>query len=686
MTTPLPVAGAASPELYRLAHKVWAEAAQRANVDMAGWCDAGSLDERLAWAHARGLLIGGGLSRYSSKLQHSTTAQVEDCLKFAGQHGIYVPPEFICVDEGVSGRKVRRDGLDRMRHLLRERLVKVLLVFKVSRLFRVGYKGFQFFQEEVVEEGLRAISISQGIDTAEEKVWKQLAYLHGIMDEMLLSTIADHVRSGISSLFRSGYVTGALPVGYFAQVVAGAPATNRGRPRTMPAVSETAATLIREHYGWILDGMPIKEGWRRWVQAGGPYDPRSTSGHMTYPAYRRLLSNPRYTGQWAFGRRRNQWSSKLDYTRQVLQPETEVVLVVSEELRIVDDLVFNRVQEVLAGLKQKPRGPKRKRDLELWDLVTDCFSCDACSTPERDVRFYQAGANGQGMRCKHETLCPQCTIVRRKDAVRAVCQALSGLLLRDVDLLAATIAFTQELDAAGDESLQNDLQRAERAVAALTRKIDDLTELAGEGSKADRAALKDKIRAAQATRTAEQAKVSQLQQALRRTAAAITPERVREIVADLSGLLEAGSSGRLGGDVVYRAANLFRQLVGGRIGVSAQTRPGRKMKNVRGEFYPVLLQVVQDRLDDPRGLERPQPTPVSVWLRQPPRVDALAQRVHQLIDLQGHSFRSAAAQLQADDPRVTSASAWQSYQRYYEMLGQPAPDRPFNNGHPRASG
>src|SRR5262249_18047750 len=156
---------------------------------------------------------------------HSTTAQVRDNATYAANHKIYVPPEFVCVDEGVSGRKARRDGLTRMKALLEHKLLKVLLVFKVSRLFRVAYLGFQFFQEQIVEEDLRAISTSQGIDTDDKKTWKQLAYLHGIMDEMLIGTIADHVRSGLNNLFNAGYVTGALTVGYRGVEVPNAPLT-----------------------------------------------------------------------------------------------------------------------------------------------------------------------------------------------------------------------------------------------------------------------------------------------------------------------------------------------------------------------------------------------------------------------------------------------------------------------------
>ena len=118
--------------------------------------------------------------------------QVRVDVNWAGQHGIYTPPEFICVDEAVKGSKVRRDGLVRLKLVLKSGRVHVLLVYKVSRLFRHAYLGFRLIQEDIVEEGLRAVSVSQGIDTDDKRSWKAQLALHGLLDDMLLDAIADH--------------------------------------------------------------------------------------------------------------------------------------------------------------------------------------------------------------------------------------------------------------------------------------------------------------------------------------------------------------------------------------------------------------------------------------------------------------------------------------------------------------
>lgn len=674
-------AGGADDELARSAEQWWIEAAKKAGIDMTGFDPAAPLAERIAWAIQAGLDIGAILSRFSSKLQHSTAAQVQHTIEYAGCHKLYVPPEFICVDEAQKGRRVRRDGLDRAKAILKARHAKVLLVFKVSRLLRTGYKSFQFINEEVVEEGLRAISTSQGIDTRDEKTWKALMYLHGMMDEMLLDTIADHCRAGLKGLFEQGFTTGALTVGYERVEVPGAPLTNRKLPRTMPRVSPEVAKLIKQHHEWIRDGMTIKEGWRRWRAAGGAYDPRSINKCMSYQAYRRMLSNPRYVGYWAFGRKRNRWSSKRDYNQQVEQPESEVAIYRCEELRILDDELFHAVQARLAEFKHGPRGPhKQKKQLHLWDLTTEFFYCVHCK-----VRSYQTGANGKGMQCKRGDLCPCKSAVRREEAVRAICKKLGELIRRDLELLRQIICSSREIDARGDEQVQAEMASLKSKLQALTNKINDLEELSGQGSEDDRRRRKAMILAATSERADSQIELTRLEKSSAGGAAAITPEQVTAILEDFATLLDNAASGKLGEDMVYKAFRVFRRLTGGRIWVHVERRPGRKRTNVRGVFSPQLLRAVAVETQSSGIRDDRPPEEVSVWLREPPLLDALAERVHELIDIQGLSYRDAAKVLQAEGHKVNSGNVWYIYRRWYQMHDLPVPKRPYNNGRPRES-
>lgn len=681
MTMKLPSEGAATPELMAIAHQLWMEKAGNHGVDLSGFDPLASLDDRLAWAQSQNLEIAVPLSRFSTKHQDSTSDQVRECVEFAAANKMYVPPEYICVDEGKSGRKLRRDGLERAQMILQRKLARTLLVFKISRLFRQAYRGYMFINEQVVEEGLRAISVSQRIDTDDAKIWKTLICVHGLADEMLLEAISDHVRIGLQGLFKQGFVTGAMTIGYIPVVVPEGRPTKLGRPRTMPGVNPEVAKLIRKHYEMIRDGMSLAEGLRRWVREGGPYDRRSKTKRMTATAYRHMLSNPRYLGVWAFGRKRNSWSAKRDYTRQIDQPETEVLIVRTEELRIVSDELFFAVQNKLAERKIGPRGPKKKKDVQLCDLVADSFLCDHCSQPGKPIRYYHS-SSGQ-MVCKQRSLCGQPTTLHRRKAVRGVCRKLAKLLQQDAALIEQTILSAQAIDATSDEPLREELAVVERKIASSERKISDLTDLAGEGSDDDRELLKSKVRAAQAERTTLLHRRAALKESLNAPAQRITAEQVRSQLADLTQLLEDAAAGLLGEDLVYRAAALFRSLVGGRIMVRPEQRAERQESVVRGYFTPRLFETVQAEING-RLVTHTQPVAeVWAWLREPPMKDHLAERVHQMLDVQKMNYPEVTAVLRAEGYKVRPGNVADIHKRYFEMIEQPMPKRPYNNGRRR---
>lgn len=677
MTESLPSAGSASPELALQVRETWADEARRVGIDLSGFDPSAPTGPRLAWARAAGLEIGCALSRYSSKLQHSTGAQIHECLVFAAGRRIYVPPEFACVDEGVSGRKQRRDGLDRVKAILGRRLADTLVVFKLSRLFRKAAAGYMFL-EELVEEGLRVVSVSEGIDTTDEETWRPLVQVHGMVDEFFVRKTADHVRAGHKEHFRQGYSIGGSTLGYRPRELPDARPTALGRPRTAPEVDPDLAPRIRKHFELHRDGMSLAEGRRLWLAEGRACDPASRAANLSAVAYRRMLSNPRYKGDWEYGRRKNVWSTKRDYVRTVERPESEILHRHDEALRIVDDELYEAVQARLASQKLGPRGPRGPKPKRLCDYVVDCFYCARCGD-----RFFAGAAQGNGMFCKRGTDCPCRVILRRDVAVAAVLEPLGAILRDDAGLVARVVELAQAADRDDGGSCPDEVARLERQLAALNRKIEVLTDAAGVDDDADLADLKAKLRATVAERSMLQARLGRLRRAPARDPGSIGPDRVRALLSDLASLLEDGASGRLGPDVACRAAEAFRRLVGGRIDVHVVPRAGRQHASVRGSFRPDLLRVAGEALELPDAADTAEPAPVEVWLRPPPRVDLLAERMHRLVDGEGLSITEAAGRLRQEGHRFDRTRSWAFYRRYYEMIGQPAPEHSYNNGRPR---
>lgn len=655
--------------------KRWKEAAIRAGIDLSVFNPQATLPDRIKWALASGLMISTFYGRFSTKLQASVPDQARACAQYAAAHQMYLPPEYCFCDEATGGRKLRREGLDLVKDVLRQRQANVLVVFKVSRLFRQPYQGFQFFQQELVEEGLRGISISQGIDTADMRSWKPLMQLHGMMDDLLLDAIGDHVREGLKGIFNQGHTVGALPVGYKRIEVPGAPPTKLGKPRTMPGVDGDVADMIRQHFTWIRDGMTISQGLRRWVNAGGPCDPRSSTGRMSYSAYHRMLLNPCYIGRWEFGRKKNQWSSKRDYTLQTTQSADKVQVRQVDELRIVSDELFLEVQQRLSALISGPRGPRQPKKLELWDVVVDCFVCPRCNGD----RYYIAGANGLGMRCKHGVLCPLTSNVNRREAVLAVCDVLAKRLQSDRTLVCEAIAKARTMGGDGDAALAKENVDLDRKIRQLAGKLDDLHDLAGTGSDVDRAETKAKILSARSERDTLTHRQIQVRKALNGTVSAVTDESLKAAMAEIHDVMVAAARGDLGDEGVMKAARIFRAMTGGRIEVHVDQRAGRERTTVRGVFQLQLVDSIAQSMGmnipmelgtgDP-AKEDVSPQRAEVWLRELPRMDRIASEVRRLYEEEGLGFRTISKLL-----GIGCGNIYQSYLRYYQMQGLSAPPR-----------
>ena len=430
------------------------------------------------------------------------------------------------------------------------------------------------------------------------------------------------------------------------------PLIKRERIRTMPEVDPDARMLIREHAELLLDGMSIREGVRRWNAVGGPVDPRSTTGKMNYNCYRRLFVNPRLTGLWEFGRKRNEFSTKLDYVKQIDQPDDEVVTLQCEELRILDDPTFEALVAKFDALKTGPRGPCKSKILQLWNLTTEFFLCESCSTDDESVRFYQTGANGSGMQCKNGDQCECKSAVRRQEAVEAICAQLTRLISQDTALVESIILKSQDLDASADQGLDQKLALAKKQLTTLGNRVNDLYELSGEGTEDDRKETKARLRAAQSQRNAAQSEVNRLQRQIDGTTNTLTVEQIRERFSEMSTLLTDAAAGDLGEDAVYKALAVFRQLTGGKIWVRVEQRVNRKRTNVRGIFQPQLVCGFTGSAGGDADATEAELPNVVVWLRKPPRLDLIAEGVHVLIDEEGLSHRDAAKQLRREGHNV----------------------------------
>lgn len=672
-TTPfnLPAEGSLEPELQRLVHAAWAEEAPRCGVDLAGFDPDATPEACLEWARRRKLDVAFAYVRYSTDKQDSFADQLRPIAQHAARSRMYLSPHLSCGDRAIKGAKEERPGLDRAKLVLASGLVAVLLVFKLSRLYRLAFRSMAFLRQNVVERGLRAVAVSQGIDTA-SKAWRIQSAMYATMDEELATAIGDHVREGLTGLHLRGWVTGAVPVGYRAEEVPGERPTRRNLPRRRLAIDPEAAPHVRRAFDRVAAGMPLAKALREYLAEGGAADPRG-GGRMTPQAFRRLLARTAYIGVFVFGRRRNSFSSTKDGIVQQAQDEKEHRVFVDESLRVVDEELFLRVQARLAKLRPGPRGPREPGRIRgLADLVVGVFRCPHC-----DRRYHTCGAAGDKIACPNGDDCPARCVLDRGEAVAAICRVLARRLERDRGLVRTVVAEAQARSAAGDADAGAELERVRGLLKKATARLSKMLALAGDAAGAEEERLVDEqLRAARAERADLELRANRLEAQLRGSVRALTPEQVEAALARLAEVLDAGAAGKLDARAQDEAAELFRRLVGGRVEVFAEVRAGRDRTVVRGVFKPRLLEAVAvDALPRPEGAAAGDAEKVSVWLRPPPRLDALAGLVAWLYERHGLGFRRITTVLTQAGVKVGCGNVYACHLRHYELLGLPVPPR-----------
>ncbi|MCC6126087.1 MAG: recombinase family protein [Pirellulales bacterium] len=101
--------------------------------------------------------VGAIYARYSSRFQHSIEDQVRTCREWAERNGVHVPEKYVFVDEGVTGRSSRREGLQNLRAALESEQIGVVIIFSTNRLYRKTYRSLAFVEEEIIDRGKRCV-------------------------------------------------------------------------------------------------------------------------------------------------------------------------------------------------------------------------------------------------------------------------------------------------------------------------------------------------------------------------------------------------------------------------------------------------------------------------------------------------------------------------------------------------
>jgi len=207
--------------------------------------------------------------------------------------GLSVPSERRYVDEGFSGSRLDRPGLDALRDAAADGLIDIVVMHGPDRLAR-NFVHQHVIVEELTKRGVEVHFVERPIgERAEDRL---LLQMQGVIAEYERAKIIERTRRGMRHKVRSGQTLpfSRPPYGY-------AIVRTPDAPGGVVLIDEVAAEHVRSMYRWVIDeGIGIKQVAKRLNELG--VRPRHREFWVSTSVYH-VLINPAYAGTAVYGQR-----------------------------------------------------------------------------------------------------------------------------------------------------------------------------------------------------------------------------------------------------------------------------------------------------------------------------------------------------------------------------------------------
>lgn len=286
------------------------------------------------------------------QIEFSPDSQLKAIRKYAKEHDLILPEEFVFADEGISGRKTdKRVQFQRMigTAKLKPKPFDVILLWKFSRFARNREDSIVYKSMLRKQCGIEVISISEQL--SEDKTSILIEALIEAMDEYYSLNLAEEVKRGMSEKFSRGGVVSQPPFGYRMQDGIFFP-------------DETAAPIVQMIFQDYLADTPVRaianklNGMGITTRHGNAWENRT----VEY-----ILTNPVYIGKL----RRSQTGDRSDRFHE--QDEC----VDGQHQPIIEQAVFDAAQAKRADTKKMYKKYAR-HDQPVQFMLKGLVRCDTC--------------------------------------------------------------------------------------------------------------------------------------------------------------------------------------------------------------------------------------------------------------------------------------------------------------------
>jgi site-specific DNA recombinase len=393
----------------------------------------------------------------------------------AGEHAI--GPEHVFRDEGYSGSRLDRPGLDALRDAVRDGAVQRVAVLTPDRLAR-KYAYQVLLLEEFRRAGCEVMFLQHPI--SDDPNDQLLLQIQGAIAEYERAVLGERFRRGKLQRARNGhYLAGRAPYGY------------RYVPRldAVPGhlvVDEPEAELVRMLYGWLVEEQTTIRQILKRLNAG-PWLPRSGRHAWSPSTVHHILADPIYVGtayanRYAYGPPAKPRAQRGPHTGEAtcrrLRPREEWIAISVPAL--VDQETWDQAQAQLARNAALSFRHNARHSYLLRCLLT----CEVCglamhgvtrpATATKPERQYYECRGKDCVLSARTAACPSRHV--KADEIEPVVWTHVASLLADPDRLLAQfdhLAATAEAGSARDQAAEQQLRaRLDRTVRADKRLLD----------------------------------------------------------------------------------------------------------------------------------------------------------------------------------------------------------------------
>ena len=350
------------------------------------------------------------VSSARQKEQETIGSQTAALRTHAGQLGLDVPEQWVFEDDGHSGASLVRPALERLRDLVCQVPVDVLLVYSPDRLAR-KYAYQALLIEEFAKAGTSVVFVKgpRG-DSPEDAL---LVQFQGMIAEYERAQILERTRRGKTHRAKAGTIN----------VLSGAPFGYRYVRKTehADAVYEIVpheAAIVAELFARYADGGVAIAELTRWMNTL-EVATRTGKSRWDRSVIWGMLRNPAYAGRACFGKTmRSEQTAGLNRTARLAGRSTPRHYTVTDRARedwleipvsaLVDEHTWARVQRRLADNKRY--ASRNSRNPSLLQGICACAGCGyayyrtSTRTTNKKIYYYRC-LGSDDYRYEHGRVC-----------------------------------------------------------------------------------------------------------------------------------------------------------------------------------------------------------------------------------------------------------------------------------------